>query len=283
MEVLTLYVGQGSLSVITGDSEAIIVDSNIPPHSDERAEFMKAVLAQVLSGKEVVGLVLTGLDADHADPPGVAWVLRKYQPNWIMYPQYMKLTGTAGRVFRIIKEASTARATTARPLVRHPIRIDRMADRTLRNLSREWDIVAFSPHPVNMLASNNCSLVAKVVPKNRFFGFRYLITGDTENDRWDGINQTYGEQLRAEVMAAPHHGSRNGINARTLELVAPDIVVVNAGVTNRFGHPHDEALALFAGVGASVYSTHTGKSFRTSGHWWWGGTKAWSVTALGGS
>ena len=277
MEIHTLYVGQGSLSVITGENEAIIVDSCIPPLTDPYAEFMKAAFAKILAGKEVVGLMLTGLDADHADPPGVAWILRKYQPTWVMYPQYKKLTGTAGRVFKIIKQAREEREGTARPLVRYPIRIDRIENRVLSGISREWNMIVFSPHPEDMGSSNNSSLVAKVVPKNRVFGFRYLITGDTENPRWESINRIFGRELRAEVMAAPHHGSRNGINKETLQLVEPEIVLVNAGVKNQFGHPHQEAMDLYHGVAAKVYSTHDGKSFCTSGHWWWGGTREWTV------
>lgn len=283
MEVHTLYVGQGSLSVVTGGREAIVVDSFIPPSTDTKAEFMKRALAQILAGKELTGLVLTGFDADHADPPGVAWILRKYHPLWIMYPKYRKLTGTAGQVFRIIKEAREARAQTSLPLVTHSIRLDRIEDRVIPEASKEWKLTVFSPHPENMDSSNNSSLVLKLEPKALLSGFRYLITGDTENERWDTINRIFGKELRAEVMAAPHHGSKNGINERTLDLVRPDIVLVSAGFQNMFGHPHQEALDLYLRAGAKVYSTHEGKSFCTSGHWWWGGTKQWRVSGTDAS
>ena len=53
-------------------------------------------------------------------------------------------------------------------------------------------------------------------------------------------------------MAAPHHGSRNGINKETLRLVEPEIVLINAGVKNQFGHPHQEAMDLASVGGEQV-------------------------------
>jgi beta-lactamase superfamily II metal-dependent hydrolase len=278
MKVITPYVGQGSLSIIVGEKEAIIVDTFVPPSTDDEAVFMKDLLAKVLQGKNVVGLLLTGLDCDHADPRGVAWILGMYRPTWVMYPCYKKLTGRAGQVFKSIKTHDVARANTSDPLVRHSIRLDRIDERKVAGLSAEWEIEVFSPHPEDMTSSNNCSLVALVEPKEGRRGFRYLITGDTENPRWENINRIFGKGLRAEVMAAPHHGSRNGINAKTLDLVEPERVLISAGRDNKFGHPHREAIDLYEAAGATVHSTHGGKSYQTSpGLFWGANTEEWSL------
>lgn len=267
MEVFTLYVGQGSLAVVVGAAEAIVVDTRIPPTDDPHAEFIKAALAKIVQGKRVIGLMLTGFDADHADPRGVAWVLHKYQPDWIMYPKYFKFSGTAGEVFRIIKKADTARASGRRPLSRIAVRLDKMESRVIDDIASEWDIHVYSPHPADMDSSNNCSLVAKFVPRSS--GFRYLVTGDTENERWETINRIFGSKLRAEVMAAPHHGSRHSAHPETLRHVRPDTILISAGAGNQFGHPHPEAMTIYDGA-ANVFSTHSGQSLRTSYHWFWG-------------
>ncbi|MDX2024309.1 MAG: hypothetical protein SF187_28970 [Deltaproteobacteria bacterium] len=270
MVVITPYVAQGSLSIIAGRDEAIIVDSYIPPQTDRQAAYVKAALSKAVTGKRVTGLVITGWDDDHADHRGIAWILGKYRPDWVMHPQYRKFTTSAMQVFKTLKEHTDARAGTASPLNRIPIRLDRIEERTFTTLSAEWDIEVFSPHPEDMCSSNNCSLVAKVFPKEGRDGFRYLITGDTENLRWESINRIFGKALRADVMAAPHHGSRNGINEETLGFVSPGTVLISAGVGNQFEHPHREALDLYAASGADVYSTHTGKSFQTAKGWLWG-------------
>lgn len=276
MEIFTLYVGQGNLAVVVGDSEAIIVDANIPPKNDEKGEFVKAALAKILAGKNVVGLMLTGFDDDHADPRGVGWIVGKYLPNWVMYPKYRKDSSAANAVFSSITRATTRRRRGNKPLERIPVRLDKVDDRLFDALSAEWNIEVFSPHPEDMTSSNNSSLVAKIVPKNGS-GFTYLVTGDTENDRWETINRIFGKRLRADVMAAPHHGSRNAAHPETLRLVAPTVVLVSAGIDNQFGHPHKEALQVYGW--SEVHSTHLGQSLRTYKWWFLFNTKPWTAEA----
>lgn len=114
-----------------------------------------------------------------------------------------------------------------------------------------------------MNSSNNCSLVCKV--KERSTGATYLITGDTENDRWDSIVKNFGSAIATNVLDAPHHGSKNGISAAAIKLIKPDTVHVSAGVNNQYGHPNAEATKLFSAYAKSWYATNYGKgqSLRT--------------------
>ena len=85
MQTLTVYVGQGELTVIRHRGEAVIVDSRWPE------EYCQAIARQVqafLRNQGVSGLVLTGFDNDHADPLGVDYILENFEPVWIMYPKY---------------------------------------------------------------------------------------------------------------------------------------------------------------------------------------------------
>lgn len=224
--------------------------------------------------------MLTGFDADHAHPAGVAWVLRMYRPDWLMYPRYFQDTETASEVFGIVSEAERQRKRSAKPLARWSVRLDQIENRSFGDLTREWRVEVFSLHPEDMTSSNNCSLVAKVVPKDSDSGFRYLITGDTENERWAVINRIFGDKLEADVMAAPHHGARDAANAKTVSLVAPKMVLISAGVDNPFGHPHQEAWDVYnRGWNREVHSTHFGRSLRTYDTWFGLNTRPWSTNA----
>lgn len=86
-------------------------------------------------------------------------------------------------------------------------------------------------------------------------GFSYLITGDTESDRWDNINRFFGKYLASDVMAAPHHGARTGLNPETLLLVNPDTVLISAGVDNSYGHPYGVAVQAYQQVAKHVFCT----------------------------
>lgn len=107
-----------------------------------------------------------------------------------------------------------------------------------------------------MNSSNNCSIVCKV--KELATGATYLITGDTEGDRWGEMVRAFGSHLKSDVLAAPHHGSRNGLTADAAKLIAPHTILVSAGVESQYGHPHPEAKQLFNQYASEWYCTATG-------------------------
>src|ERR1700730_4931134 len=117
-----------------------------------------------------------------------------------------------------------------------------------------FDFELFSPHIEDMDSSNNCSIVLKVTGRGPR-GFSYLITGDTENARWDTIHRLFGSALKSHVLAAPHHGSKNAAHPASLVHIAPHTVLISAGVDSQYGHPHGGALRVYGHV-AKVFSTN---------------------------
>ena len=255
MSVLTMYVGQGALAVIRNQGEAIVVDSCLPSAGDRHRARAEKTLAQALRNHRTAGLVLTGFDADHGAPEGVDLILSKYQPGWIMYPKYYKDTDTTSQVFDVIKRHERDRFCTRDPLNRASVRVDTVASRYLTGLTGNFRLELFSPHRADMDSSNNASIVLKVtgVGPN---GFSYLVTGDTEIDRWKTIDEIFGSALRSQVLAAPHHGSKNGVHPGALLNISPDTVLISAGVDNQYGHPDSKAVRVYNAVARHVYSTH---------------------------
>ena len=257
MDVLTLYVGQGALTGVRVGNEGIIVDAHMPETDHVTPEEIQQSLSIYFHGISVRGLILTGFDADHAHLGGVEWILSKFMPDWIMYPKYFKETDTASSVFASIRKHEKRRATTTRPLTRHSIRLDRLDCREINGVGKTFTIELFSPHIEDMDSSNNCSIVAKITG-NDSTGFRYLVTGDTETDRWEVISRLFGTQLGVDVMAAAHHGAVSGTHPKTLMDVSPDTVLISAGVDNQFGHPHGTAVRVYQSVAKHVWATNAG-------------------------
>jgi competence protein ComEC len=255
MNVITLNVGQGALSIIRHNREAIIVDCRIPPSSDDTVAFVKQMFATALKDHGVKGLVLTGFDDDHTDVVGIALVLQKYRPDWVMYPQYYKNTQEAKSVFWLIDQQEKERKGSANPLRRISVRLDRLSNRRLPGLSGNYDFELFSPHPEDMSSSNNCSIVLKVVGRGAG-GFSYLITGDTEVERWKTIARLFGSALKSHVLAAAHHGSINGVHPAALLHIDPHTVLISAGVNNQYDHPAPAAVKAYKRVAKYVYSTN---------------------------
>lgn len=265
MDIITVNVGQGALAIVRHNTEAIIIDACMPPSDDDTVVFLKGTLAAFLKNYSVQGFILTGFDEDHSAAMGVGLILKKYRPNWIMYPKCYKDTDEAKNVFQIIDQQERERSNTSSPLRRISVRLDNIASRSLGGLSQYFNFELFSPHIEDMDTSNNSSIVLRIQGKG-VGGFSYLVTGDTENSRWDTINRLFGDAIKSDVMAASHHGSKNGANAKTILLVAPNTVLISAGVDNQYGHPDSQAVAAYGKVAKHVYSTNVngGMSLLTS-------------------
>lgn len=255
MDVFTVYVGQGALAAVRARDEAIIIDAHMPDCDDVTREQIERSLTSYLSEKRVRGLILTGFDDDHACPAGVDSILTNHRPEWILYPTYYKDTDTASEVFRIIRRHEKLREGTSCPLRRESVRVDHVDSRHLKGLATHIAFELFSPHMEDMDSSNNSSIVVKVRSLHPE-GFTYLVTGDTETERWDRINYFFAESLLSDVLAASHHGSRNGVNAATLLHVSPHTVLISAGVDNSYGHPDGAAVRAYEKIAKRVYATN---------------------------
>jgi beta-lactamase superfamily II metal-dependent hydrolase len=260
VDIYTLHVGQGQFVVVRGETEAIIVDTFVPLNPFIEIVHVKAALAEILSRRprKLAGLMISGFDADHFNEIGLQTVLNKYRPWWILYPRYYKQTANASRCFRHIE-----RFDTATSLRRISACVSANEPRFYNNLSEDFSLEIFSPHSDDLTSSNNGSLVCRI--EERDTGASYLVTGDTEGDRWDSIVYYFGDRLQSDVLAAPHHGSCNGMTAEAMRCIDPHTVLISAGVDNQYGHPADEALELFSDFADEVFSTNQmgGQSLRT--------------------
>jgi beta-lactamase superfamily II metal-dependent hydrolase len=255
MNIFTMYVGQGELVVVRHAGEAIIVDASFAGGCEDDGKRNGTTLERLLQKHRVPGLILTSFDADHCDPNGVDFVLSKFDPDWIMYPKYFKETDSATAVFNTIARHERRRQSSVRPLRRVSVRVDRLATRVLTGLASNFEFELFSPHVEDKDHSNNSSIVLKLTGIGPS-GFSYLITGDTENERWEQINRLYGSGLQSSVMSAPHHGSRGAANAQTLLHISPNTVLISAGVDSQYGHPNSQAIGAYQAVAQHVFATN---------------------------
>lgn len=123
------------------------------------------------------------------------------------------------------------------------------------HLAEAFELELFSPHVDDMDNSNNCSTVLKMEGVGPG-GFAYLVTGDTEVSRWDWIVELFGDELQADVLAAPHHGSKNAAHPGMALAVMPNTVLISAGIDNQYGHPDRKAVDLYLRVAKHVHQTN---------------------------
>lgn len=85
--------------------------------------------------------------------------------------------------------------------------------------------------------TNATSIVGKI-----FYGQNtILFTGDAE-DQTEQPLLFIGADLKADILAVGHHGSKNSTSAEFLAAVAPQIAVIQVGLKNKYGHPTPEVL-----------------------------------------
>ncbi|MFA5867505.1 MAG: DNA internalization-related competence protein ComEC/Rec2 [Actinomycetota bacterium] len=98
--------------------------------------------------------------------------------------------------------------------------------------------------------ANNRAVVALI----RYKKIKLMFTGDIELSTEQAmVNDQDVDHV--EVLKVPHHGSKNGADARFLNAAHPEIAVISVGANNPFHHPAPSTLAKLRQAGAAVYRT----------------------------
>lgn len=112
-----------------------------------------------------------------------------------------------------------------------------------------WDGVEFHwlhPPRDESWRGNDGSCVLSV----RAAGGRALLTGDIGRHAESRLLRADREALAADVLLAPHHGSRSSSHAEFIAAVDPAWVLFSAGYRNRYRHPHPTVVQRYADRGA---------------------------------
>jgi competence protein ComEC len=59
--------------------------------------------------------------------------------------------------------------------------------------------------------------------------------------------------LKADVLVAPHHGSKTSSTQEFIEAVGAEQVIFTVGYRNRFGHPKEEVVQRYVDLQTDIY------------------------------
>lgn len=221
LEVTILDVGQGtSVLIQTPSGHTALVDAG--PHTGNTAAQLRAM------GVTQLGIVIaTHADADHIG--GMSDVLAAYPPTYYVDNDQPHTTITYERTMRA---AHTAGVTLLEPQRRNIA----LGDVTLTILPPTGDPT---------LGQNNNSVGVLITYGN----FRAFLPGDAEREQWNWWLTHHHDLLPSvNVHVASHHGSRNGDTPAGMQHLNPSLVIISLGTNNEYGHPHHQALQLYAGA-----------------------------------
>ncbi|VVA44578.1 ComE-like protein, Metallo beta-lactamase superfamily hydrolase [Candidatus Roizmanbacteria bacterium] len=72
--------------------------------------------------------------------------------------------------------------------------------------------------------------------------FRLLFTGDASPFVLGRLS--HGAIEKVDILKVPHHGSKNGLTKKFLDLADPEVAVISVGKNNSYGHPSKKVLEM---------------------------------------
>lgn len=155
----------------------------------------------------------------------------------------------AGGLRALAERYPAARLLAGEPDAARPIR----ASACLAGQAWHWDGIDFRLlYPFTPGSpGNNASCVLQVSAGS----YRVLLPGDIELEAELALVRRYRDTLAADILVAPHHGSRTSSTPPFVRSVAPAWAVFTTGYLNRFGHPHPEVAARYGRGGTRLLET----------------------------
>lgn len=221
-----LDVGQGLSAVVQTQNHTLLYDTG--PGWGADTDSGSRIVVPHLRGNgnsRLQGMVVSHADNDHSG--GALSILSNVDVNWLL--------------------SSLPKDSPIVAKVRKPIRCE-------AGQSWKWDGVIFEVlHPPNNVYSenyktNDLSCVIKI--KSRFGSL--LLTGDIEMKSEALLLSRFDQQLQADVVIAPHHGSRTSSTEEFVKRTHPKITIFTVGYRNSFGHPRKEIVERYKAEGAKI-------------------------------
>jgi competence protein ComEC len=117
-----------------------------------------------------------------------------------------------------------------------------------------WDAAVFTFLHPSLPATASGNAVSCVLHV-RLGSHQILLPGDIESATEMSLLRNSADFQQADILVAPHHGSRTSSSAAWVRRLAPAHVVFSAGYRNRFGHPAPEVVSRYLLQGSRLYAT----------------------------
>ena len=221
-------VGQGDATLITASTgETLLVDGG-------RSKSRIRTRLETLGITDLDAIAMTHPDADHI--AGLVEVLEMFQVERIYlnggekgtqtFASFMAAVGAEGAVVTTVSRGDTI------PL----------GNLTLQVL-----------HPGTLTGNSNVDSMVLLIDCGEV---EVLLTGDAESPSEQDMIEA-GVLVNVDVLRVGHHGSDSSTSQEFLDAVVPEVGVISAGLTNAYGHPHEEVKDRLQAAGVQIILTDT--------------------------
>lgn len=235
VNVFYIDVGQGDCELIHTENANILIDAgeNLPENPAKIISFAKQ-----LEIEKFDYVIATHPHSDHIG--GMADVLREIPADAVIMPYLSEENIPTTRIYEELLdtiEELNIPVLEAKPGASYIT--DGVTLSILAPLEQDENL-------------NNMSVVVKMC----YGESSYLFEGDAESGAERAILDS-GENVRADILKAGHHGSRTSSTKDYLTAVDPEIAIISCGEGNSYGHPHQQTLDKFRDLGIAFYRTDT--------------------------
>ena len=227
LRLIIFDVGQGLAVAAQTQNHALLYDAG--PDFSDGADSGNRILVPSLRAMGIArldGMILSHDDTDHTG--GAASVMQAMPIGWLSssLPDGHPLLQTA---------ADKRRCTDGQ--------------------SWQWDGVQFEIlHPdagsyaIAKISDNNRGCVLRISIGKQHI----LLTADIEKDSEQQLLTEHPDKLPAILLVVPHHGSKTSSTNRFIAAVHPGYAVFTVGYRNRFGHPKQDIMRRYVGIGSTL-------------------------------
>ncbi len=230
LAIEVLDVGQGdSILIRSPEGKTALIDAGPTRHA--------AVTALKRAG--ITSLDMVAISHHHSDHyGGMDEVVKAMKPKYFLASRSGHSTSL---YLKLLKTVQAQGLTVVQPSSK-PRKIE----------LGSVELTLFPQPPEDRKEENNNSIGLRL----KYGSFSVLLTGDSEGTERQWWLKNNPDLVRGcTILKLAHHGSRNGTDARWLQLVRPELAVASMGRSNEFGHPHPETVSLLRHSGIPFLRT----------------------------
>ncbi len=233
LKVYFLDIGQGdAIYVRTPSGHDMLIDGG-------PSNMVLRRLAEVMPwyDKSIDVVIETHPDADHIG--GLPHVFERYRVGLFIEPGIESKNAIDDEIRRILKEKGIES------------QIGRRGTRINFGDGSSFDILYPDKDVSSLKETNDASIVGQI----KYGSTSVMLTGDAPKSVESYLVRLDAEKLESQILKAGHHGSKTSSGEEFIKMVNPEKIIISAGKNNRYKHPSEEVMALFASLNIPTLST----------------------------